>query len=165
MPKMLMGQIDHARKRVKQIKAEKVGAKPTLPDTMSQDELHEQIKSGELNIPLKTVQEAFAAFRDGRKFKLPQERNIYSYQENRRIYTTVLDDKVPDSIDAAIRYILIEEQIAKDVSEYKIALEKWTALERAVELEATSVEDAIVLGDQSAALKALKKFADFDPRV
>ena len=141
MPKMLMGQIDHARGRVRQIKKELLGEAPKKPDALHVADMVHALRTGELSFSGKQLQDVLNDWTEAYATK----RSLYSSPS---LETTLLQK-------AFIKSRAVEEE------KYEAELEKYRARAAKVNAEATKVEDAIVLGDQHAALAALQSFAEF----
>jgi len=141
MAKMMMGQIDHARSRVRAIKNELLGKSPDSQKTYSVRDLCNGLRDG-------TV-----------KFSGPQLQKFA--QEWADSYAKETSSYNKPSFEA----IVLEYAFAKERAAEKARFEKENKVYqdrvRRVNEKATAVEDAIVLGDQHAALVALQEFAEF----
>lgn len=141
MAKMMMGQIDHARNRVRAIKAELLGSSPKSEKKYDLDDLAKGLRDG----TVKFTGPQLAAFNEEWVEKLFEERSRYN-QPN-------LEDFLLNAAFSTERAIeKARWETENDI--YQIRFKK-------VCDEATKVEDAIVLGDHAAALAALVAFAAF----
>lgn len=143
MAKMLMGQIDHARARVRQIKSDLIGKAPDAQESYSVSDLVEGLREG-------TV-----VFTGPQLQKFAQEWAT-QYARDRSTYNRTNFES-----------IVLEKAFAQERAAEKVRFEAedlvYQNLSRRVNDEATKVEDAIVLGDNAAALAALQSFAAFTP--
>ena len=143
MPKMLMGQIDHARGRVRQITKELLGEAPKKPAVMHVSDMVQALRTGELSFSGKQLQDMLNDWTE----EYATRRSTYS---SPTLETTLLQNA-------------FTKRRADEQAQYEAELEKYRARQAKVNAEATKVEDAIVLGDQHAALAALQSFAKFRP--
>jgi hypothetical protein len=143
MAKMMMGQIDHARARVRAIKTELLGKSPKPPKVYTIDDLVQGFRDG-------TV--VFA----GTELLQFAKEWVEDYTNERNSY------RRPNFENTVLEYAFKEEREA-DQARYERQRVQYDALAHKVNTEATKVEDAIVLGDQHAALAALQSFASFKP--
>lgn len=143
MAKMMMGQIDHARARVRAIRSELLGEAPKLPKTYEISDLVQGLRNGEV------------AFTGTQLLQFAQEW-VEDYTNERNSY------RRPNFEAKVLEYAFATERKAEE-QRYKAQKMKYDALCHKVNTEATKVEDAIVLGDQHAALAALQAFASFKP--
>jgi hypothetical protein len=163
MAKMMMGQIDHARDRIKQLKAEKLGAAPKVPAFMDTDELHTALRDGSV-VPfpaqMKKALHNFTTKKPSRRIKRKNERWDYNRQQHVSDGVTVVE-VIPDSISAALCDLINEKEIDEAIQIYSEEQKEYLRRSKILDDESTKVEDAIVLGDQHAALIALQEFAAF----
>jgi hypothetical protein len=143
MPKMMMGQIDHARSRVGAIKAELLGEAPKPPKQYKVEDLVDGLRTGEVQ------------FTGSQMLQFANEW-VDEYLDSRSPYHR------PSFESKVLEYAFASERKTEE-TRYKAQREKYNALCHKVNAEATKVEDAIVLGDQHAALVALQEFAKFRP--
>jgi len=143
MAKMLMGQIDHARARVRAIKQELIGKSPASLKTYSVSDLVEGLRDGTIVFTGPQLQK-FA-----QEWANQYARSQSSY--NRTSFESVV-----------LEYAFAQERAA-DKKRYEAENLVYQNLSKRVNDEATKVEDAIVLGDNAAALAALQAFASFKP--
>jgi hypothetical protein len=136
-----MGQIDHARARVRSIKTELIGPAPDKQKTYSVEDLVEGLRDGSVSFTGNQLREFAQEWAD-------QYSKSYSY--NRTSFESVVLENAFASERAAEKKRFDTEQAI-----YIARLNK-------VNDEATKVEDAIVLGDNAAALAALTAFAAFE---
>ena len=76
--------------------------------------------------------------------------------------TYSLVETVRSTLSECLVDVIAPAQYAKDLATWKAENEVYQARIDALDKEAVSVEDAIVLGDQQAALIALQAFAAFE---
>lgn len=141
MPKMMMGQIEHARARVRAIRSALIKSAPEMPKQYTTSDLADGLRSGDIAFTGKQLQ-AFA-------------------QEWADEYSKSLSYSRPNFETIVTQYIYADARAAEQ-ARYKIEKEAYDRRCAVVNAEATKVEDAIVLGDQHAALQALTEFANFD---
>lgn len=163
MAKMMMGQIDHARSRIREIKAEKLGDSVTDPDVPGKEQLRERILDGTLVVTPAQLRKAFNEFAE----QIPSERvnssSRYSYSASRSVKKYEVTTKAPDSVDQALVNVVYAGLIASEIERWTAESLEYDRLQAILNKRASIVEDAIVLGDNSAALLALQEFAAFDP--
>ena len=143
MPKMLMGQIDHARGRVRQITRELLGEAPKKPAALHVSDMVQALRTGELSFSGKQLLDMVNEWTE-------------EYAMKRSTYSS-------PSLEAVLLKNAFIKSRAVEEEKYQAELEKYRARQAKVNAEATKVEDAIVLGDQHAALAALQSFAKFKP--
>lgn len=141
MAKMMMGQIDHARARVRAIKAELLGKEPKPKETWDTNDLVNGLKDG-------TVK-----FTGAQLSKFAQEW-VQAYSNSGSSYNKPTYERIV--LDNAF-----QKERAADKKRYDAENALYQSRKERVHAEATKVEDAIVLGDQHAALEALTAFAAF----
>ena len=141
MAKMMMGQIDHARARVRSIKAELLGKEPKPKETWDTNDLVNGLKDG-------TVK-----FTGAQLSKFAQEW-VQAYSKSGSSYNKPTYERIV--LDNAFK-----QERAADKKRYDAEYVLYQSRRQRVLAEATKVEDAIVLGDQHAALEALTAFAAF----
>ena len=143
MAKMLMGQIDHARARVRAIKQGLIGKAPESVKTYSVSDLVAGLRDGTVVFTGPQLQKFAQEWAD----QYTKDRSSY----NRTSFeSVVLENTFP-------------QERAADQKRYDAEKVVYDNLCRRVNDEATKVEDAIVLGDNAAALQALQAFAAFKP--
>ena len=140
MAKMMMGQIDHARARVREIKAKLLGEQPEPVKSYNTSALSAAIRSGE------------QTFTGAQLQKLAQE--WASHTRKASYYNR------PSFESIVLEHAFAKERAA-DKKRYDAERKVYDEKAAVVNAEATKVEDAIVLGDQHAALAALTDFAAF----
>ena len=141
MAKMMMGQIDHARGRVRNIKAELLGSSPEKQRTYSVRDLVVGLRSGDV------------------KFSGPQLQKFAQEWANQ--YAREVSSYNKPSFENIVLDYAFGADRAKEKARYEAEYATYSARSKLVNAEATKVEDAIVLGDQHAALAALTDFAAF----
>lgn len=162
MSKMLMGQINHARDRVKQLKAEKSGNSPRTPKFLDSTRFLEDLKKGAVTVTGPKLKEAFNAYISGIKLPCVESSSKYNFELRAHVTTYELTEKSASSVEdalAAREYLKINEA---EALRYNRERELYELRQEALTVKAQQVEDAIVLGDQQAALIALQEFATFD---
>lgn len=159
MAKMLMGQIDHARNRIKALKAEKLGHPPEGPALKGSDALLKGLRDGSITVTGPQLKKAFEAYIS----ETPDEQVdeiAGNYRNNYEVSFRVVK-RPPRSVEDALATAIYFKENSAEVARYKQETELFNLNRETLELEASCVEDAIVLGDQHAALQALQDFADF----
>jgi len=143
MAKMMMGQIDHARARVRAIKGGLIGKAPEAETTYNVRDLVEGLRDGTVVFTGPQLQKFAQQWAD----QYSKETSSYNRVN---FETTVLDNT-------------FAQERAAEKKRYQAEKLVYDALVLRVNEEATKVEDAIVLGDNAAALAALTAFAAFKP--
>lgn len=141
MSKMMMGQIDHARQRVRDIKSRLLGEKPDSEKTWSTRDLSCGLRDG----TVKFTGPELATFAKEWADAYLREQSSY----NRPSFEGIVLGKA------------FAKERAAEKKRYDAELAAYEAIRIKVDAKATAVEDAIVLGDQHAALAALQDFANF----
>jgi len=165
MAKMLMGQIDHARDRIKQITAEKLGVRPETPERLDADALMAKVRSGALTLAPSQLKLALSNYIG----KVPVEvvkssGGNYNYRSSRQEGARYhVAEVVRDTLSECIADVILGYDSQRAVLEWKRDYDAYVIRKETLAAEATTVEDAIVLGDQAAALAALTAFAAFTP--
>lgn len=162
MSKMLMGQINHARDRVKQLKREKAGQAPDVPKFFGSVKFLRDLKKGEIKVTGPKLVAAFEAYVTGIKLPCVESSSRYNYETGSHVKTYTLEEKAATSVEAALAAHEYQSVNAEEASRFNQATELYELRQEALNLKAQQVEDAIVLGDQQAALMALQEFAAFD---
>jgi hypothetical protein len=160
MAKMMMGQIDHARKRLEQLKSEKFGPAVKKPTIKGQQALVKELRAGTARITAPKLSAAFTRYIDAVEGPvLIKHAGNYSnnYEE-----TYTLGKGVPSCIESALATEYYAKENEAEVRRFETETELYNLRKEAITLKATEVEDAIVLGDQHAALVALQEFAAFE---
>ncbi len=163
MAKMMMGQIDHARKRIKEIKAEKRGAVPKRPVLLGGNDVLSAIRDGDISISAGRLRQAFDAFLDRVVApNLIKQSGRYRdgvYQDD----TYSITDTAPKSIEDALAAIVYSVENNAEIARWEVETDEYLRITEILDARSAVVEDAIVLGDQHAALQALQEFAAFKP--
>jgi hypothetical protein len=148
MAKMMMGQIDHARQRVAELKKAKLGDQPKTPDLKGAGDILKALREGSVTVTGPQLRKAFDAY-------------ILHYSNN---YTSTysLKKSAPQSVEAALATVIYIKENTAEVSRFEQETELFNLNQEALNLKASEVEDAIVLGDQHAALAALNDFAAYE---
>jgi len=160
MAKMMMGQIDHARKRVAELKAAKYGDSPNPPKLRGGSDILKAMRAGEITPTAPQVKKAFAAFVD-ETVSAQVEEQSGSYSNN---YTSTyrIARRTPASVQDALATLVYIKENTAEVERFEQETELYNLRQEAINIKATEVEDAIVLGDQHAALIALQEFTVFE---
>jgi len=143
MPKMMMGQIDHARARVRSIKATLIGKAPVNQKAYNTRDLVNGLRTGEVKFSGVQLQRFAQEWAD----QYSQETSSYSK---------------PNFESIVLEYAFAKARTAEK-TRYDAEFAAYSRLRDIVNEKANAVEDAIVLGDQHAALIALQEFAAFNP--
>lgn len=147
MAKMMMGQIDHARSRLRQLAGEKIkGSSPSAPQKKTWDNVVEIIENDSSANPLTpaVIKGALKRFRDDRA------ENKGRYRYNATTLTNFIAHELFDK----------EYQAAKEI--YDAEKAEYDRKAAIVEEARRKAEDVIVLGDQLAVLAALQEFAELE---
>ena len=143
MAKMMMGQIDHARARVRGIKANLIGKPPKKEKKYDVCDLVAGLRAGDIVFTGPQLQKFAQQWAE-------------QYAASQSSYNRIsFEDVVLDNAFAQERAAEKKRYEAENLV-YQNTLKR-------VNDEATAVEDAIVLGDNAAALAALTAFAAFKP--
>jgi len=165
MSKMLMGQINHARERIGVIKQQKYGEKPAIPKQADSEEVLKKIRQGELVVGAAQLRAALSNFVNRTPVEVIESSGgCWDY----RTRTTApkkffLKEVVRTTFEECLSDIVAPIEFAVNLDSWKTAQAAYEARVTAVDAEAVAVEDAIVLGDQQAALLALQAFAAYQP--
>lgn len=161
MPKMMMGQIDHARARIKEIKAEKLGNPPADPDVPGKEQLLEELLNGTVAVSPAQLKRAFAEFINQTPSDRINSTSRYSYSASKTVKKYAITLKTPESVDQALVNVVYSNRIAEEIVRWTAESREYDRIEKILNERANVVEDAIVLGDQAMALQALQEFAAF----
>jgi len=160
MSKMMMGQIDHAKNRVAELKKEKYGDSVKRVNIKDGENLLKELRNGEWQVTGTAIKQAFDNFVN----ELPGptvNKKTGNYQNNYEAYYTIVN--VPaTSVEDALATIVYRVQNLTEITRWEDETELYNTRKEAIDIKATQVEDAIVLGDQHAALLALQDFAAFE---
>jgi len=162
MAKMLMGQIDHARNRLTAISKEKIGPSPTRPKQLDVDDLKKALRAGDITVSPAKMKAAFNSWVVGEEITTVNCSTNYHYGGRSNTYTYTIVQEKPGSLEEYIAALFYDKPNAAEIKRYTKDTETFEARTAIVTVEATKVEDAIVLGDQQAALIALQAFAAFE---
>jgi len=160
MAKMMMGQIDHARQRVAELKSKKLGTAPKQPQLKGAKDVLKDLRNGSVTVSGPQLRKAFDAYINEEVAKQLQE--IHGNYSNGYTSTYRLAAKAPESVEAALAAVVYIKDNTAEVSRYEQEKELYDLNQAALNLKAAEVEDAIVLGDQHAALAALNDFAAYE---
>jgi len=161
MSKMLMGQINHARDRVSQLKAEKLGPEPARAVYKGASTLKEELRSHTVKeLSAAVIKRGWEDYLAGKNLTLVTE--ISGKYSNGYVSTYKLEKKAPSSVEDAIAAVLYLKVNTQTFDRWEQEKELFNLRQEALNLKAQTVEDAIVLGDQQAALHALNEFAAFE---
>ena len=152
MAKMLMGQIDHARNRLRELVAAKNGEAPKRPSLVTPANVVEQLKAGELTVKAPLLKRAFDAWVNQEVVESGNYRN--NYQDVNELKT-----KIPSSLEEALCALIFTDENKQRSDEYCEEKKAYDERVQRIVAESKAVEDAIVLGDHHAALQALQDFA------
>ena len=164
MAKMLMGQIDHARGRITTITKQKLGPAPKPPVIEEAKGTMAEIRQGKI-VPT-PAQLKLALSNYVNRVPIPivdSEGGSWDYQtrthSSRRYF---VGEEVRDTLGACLTDVINGKRDTAAVAIWAAANEKYENDKARLTAEAVAVEDAIVLGDQAAALAALTAFAAFE---
>jgi len=143
MAKMMMGQIDHARERVRKIKAELIGKAPASMKQYNVADLVAGLRDGDVVFTGPQLQKFAQEWAD-------------QYAREQSGYNRV-------SFESVVLGNAFAQERAADKKRFDAEDLVYQNRARKVHEKAAAVEDAIVLGDQHAALAALQDFAAFKP--
>ncbi len=162
MSKMMMGQIDHAKKRVQEIKNEKRGKAPKSPEILGGSDVLSAIREGDISISAGRLRQAFDAFLD--RVVAPTVLKKSGSYANDYTDTYTISDCIPGSVEDALANIVYAAENGEEITRYEEESAEYKRLSEILDDRAAIVEDAIVLGDQHAALLALQEFGAFNPK-
>jgi len=163
MAKMLMGQIDHARDRIKALTREKLGECPGYPSVPSEGNFKEGVENGTIKVSSLLVNDALDAWL-GQDPRITIQQSSSRYNSSSCEYETVpatLVTKNSGDLGEYLSYTYFQEKYEAAVAIYKSEIIEYNRRATLIKAEAHAVEDAIVLGDNAAALAALQAFAAF----
>jgi len=160
MPKMMMGQIEHARKRVKELQNQKYGPAPEQPKLKTGSDLVNAVQEGKLRVSGSQLKRGFEIYVSRDSIAVVQEIN-HGYSRNWE-KSLKLANSPAESVEDALASIIFAGENAAEVDRYQQEKELYETRKQAIDLKATEVEDAIVLGDQQRALDALNDFSSFE---
>ena len=161
MAKMMMGQIDHARGRIKTIKAAKLGPAPDSPEIKGGNDVLEAIRDGTLAISGPRLRQAFDAFIN-KTYGTTVIKTSGNYRNDYED-TYKIGEGVPTTLQNALANIVYGPENDAEIDRWKTETAEYKRLGKILDDKSAAVEDAIVLGDQHAALQALQEFAAFNP--
>ena len=141
MAKMMMGQIDHARARVRNIKADLLGKSPENKKQYSVNDLVTGLRDGAVSFTGPQLRDFAQEWAD-------------QYSKEYSSYNRVSFE------DVVLEHAFATERAAED-KRWEAEITVFNDRKDKINAEATKVEDAIVLGDNAAALAALTSFAQF----
>lgn len=159
MSKMMMGQIDHAKKRVAELKLEKYGSRPVSPTIKRGKTLLKELLDNNRTVTNSLIVSAFDDYLEG-AVSLELKEHTTGYGDTRKTtYERV--QKIAGSVEDALAAIIYAKENAAEIARFESETELYKTRQEAINIAATDCEDAIVLGDQHAALIALQDFAAF----
>ena len=159
MAKMMMGQIDHARNRVRALKQEKLGDAVKPPKYKNGKELLQAVRDSKAEVTPAQVKAAWIAYVD-KVVSNNVEETPGSYRNGYNA-TYKVRETAPTSVEEALSRIVFIKENTAELVRFEQETTLYKLKQEILDLEASAVEDAIVLGDQQAALAALKDFAAF----
>lgn len=157
MPKMLMGQINHAKDRVAQLTKLKLEEAPKAKSHKS-DDLKADLRNGNYVPTSAQLTKAFQLLNTKATTRIIKGTNRW-YNEPA---TYNIRDEEPEDIYDALYFVIDAKKIAADVAAYQADLDEYNRKKNIIHTEAQRVEDIIVLGDQHAVLQALQDFEAFE---
>lgn len=140
MAKLLMGQINHATDRVRQLAREKLGDAPRKPEELGWSDVQRRLLDGENLLSPTVIQAALVKLREAKK-----KANYYSSPDFRN----------------CVAEVLYEKENARALEKYETEREIHQTRVAAVAKEEARVKDIIVLGDSERILRAIEEFAKF----
>ncbi len=161
MSKMMMGQIDHARGRIKTIVSEKRGPSPKPPAIRGGSDVLKAVREDSLAISPARLRQAFADF-IAAVIGLTVVKTSGNYR-NDYANTYKVGEGAPVTVEDALANIVYGAANEAEVARWEAEKEEYNRIGKILTDRSAVVEDAIVLGDQHAALLALQEFAAFDP--
>ncbi len=159
MAKMMMGQIEHARARLKTIAAEKIGPKPASPKRLSVKDLLEGIIAGTIRVTPALLRTACNDWVAGAEVPTVKEDTHWDHRAQTQRSSFSIERKKLGSIEGYVASIFYSKENDAELERFKNESNVYADRKDIVTREATSVEDQIVLGDQLAAANALTAFA------
>lgn len=159
MAKMMMGQIDHARNRVAALKAEKLGKQPAVPKIKGASNVLTAFREDSLSVTGPQLRRAFDAYINKTVSKVVDEDSGNYSNGYKSTYS--IKEIAPSSVEAALATEIYRKENTAEVFRFEQETTLFNLNKEVLDLEASRVEDAIVLGDQHAALQALQDFAAF----
>jgi len=164
MAKMLMGQIDHARTRIAAIKVEKCGVKPKFPERPDSATVLKEIRAGDIVVKPTQLRQALENFINRTPVEVLQSHGgSYNYRiKDYEPKSYAITETVRGTLGECLVDVVTPATFHKDLETWKAEDAEYRRRRDLLNEEATSVEDAIVLGDNAAALAALQAFAAFE---
>jgi hypothetical protein len=160
MAKMMMGQIDHAKQRVAALKQEKYGDKPKSMTIKNGVTLLKEIRDGKISLSASAIKVGFDNFVNGVATTTVEVENGCYRNDYTKTFKKV--QTPPSTVESALARTLYVKENKAEILRYEQETELYNLRQEAIDIKATTVEDAIVLGDQHAALLALQDFAAFE---
>jgi hypothetical protein len=160
---MLMGQINHARNRIKVLTAEKLGNQPDWPEVPTEKDFRDGVREGNITITPALLKNAIEAWTT-RAPRLEVCRASSQWDYNSRTHVRKparIETRNTGDLPDYLAYVYFQKKYEAAVAVYEAELLEYNRRKALIDSEATEVEDAIVLGDNAAALAALQKFAAF----
>lgn len=146
MPKMMMGQIDHARARLRQLAAEKITTPaPSAPSQKTWDDVERAIEQSSSNLLTPAVIKGGIA-----RFREDREANKTRYRYGQKGLTAFIAEE------------LFTKEYEAEKKVYDAEKAEWDRKAAIIEQARRKAEDIIVLGDQHAVLVALQEFAELE---
>lgn len=162
MSKMLMGQIDHARNRIRSLTTEKLGERPTYPEVPTADDFKKGVKNGDITVTPTLLKAAILGWanKTGRLTVTGTTSRwvdgSYVSSGGGQIKPTHVGD-----LDDYLSYEYYRTIYEAGVAKFDVEFTEFERRRKIIEGRAVEVEDSIVLGDNAAALVALQSFAAF----
>ena len=160
MSKMMMGQIDHAKKRVAELKLQKYGNTPKPPKIKGGSHVLKALLAGDVTVTGAQIRKAFDNYVNKEVADNLKEDSGTYMNDYKKTYS--ITKQVPSSVENALAAIIYAKPNTAEVERFESETELYSARKEAINIAATDCEDAIVLGDQQAALLALQHFAAFE---
>jgi hypothetical protein len=163
MAKMLMGQINHARERIKALTVEKLGKAPEVPQLPTEKDFKKGLKDGSISLSPTFVTEAIGNWTAAMpRTEIKTSSGSWNYRtQGYNPGSCSIKSTCGGDLGDYLAYTWFQNTHEALVAEWKADNTEYKRREKIIKKEAGRVEDAIVLGDHAAALAALERFADF----
>jgi len=158
-----MGQITHARERIVTITAEKLGPRPAPPEKLDHDEVMRSIRNGDTVVKPTQLRQALDNYVNRTPVdEITSSGGKYDYRTGKTSSKTYyLTQTVRSTLSQCLADVVAPPSYAADLQVWKKDQKEWERRRDLIKGEAVAVEDAIVLGDNAAALAALQAFVNF----
>lgn len=160
MSKMMMGQIDHAKNRVRELKQQKYGDQPEAPTILGGADVVKALRKGKISVSGAQIRAAFDKYINKEVEDNLKETSGSYVNDYKKTYS--IERVKPSSVENALAHVVYKKENTAEIKRFQLETTLYNTRQEAINIAATDTEDAIVLGDQHAALIALQEFAAFE---